>query len=152
MGLNISFSNAVIDLKIQKTQTKLWKLLLSIEKIRALLQQFQNLPKNAFLFISIWIFFHEHSQITGLQGKGGGICLIPGYHFHPLHRHLDISWALTAEGSPLHIVSSQTRTENLWLPSASHQPLSYPHDYYRRYTRRNQYASMLCRLPTYQQR
>ena len=34
----------------------------------------------------MWVFFHEHSRITGLQGKGEGISLTPNYHFHPLHR------------------------------------------------------------------
>ena len=67
----------------------------------------------------IWVFFHNHSRITGLQGKEEGISLIRRYYFHPLHRHLDISWAITAEGSPLHIGSSRTRTGNLWFPSAS---------------------------------
>ena len=38
-------------------------------------------------FFSIWVFFHEHSRITGLQGKGKGISLTPHYLFHPLHRH-----------------------------------------------------------------
>ena len=33
--------------------------------------------------------------------------------FHLLHRHLDISQVITAESSPLHIASSQTRTGNL---------------------------------------
>ena len=61
-----------------------------------------------FLFFSIWIFFHEHSRITGLQGKGEGISLTPHYHFHPLHRHLDISRAIAAESSPLYIASSRT--------------------------------------------
>ena len=51
-------------------------------------------------------------------GEGGGH-LIPHYHFHPLHRHLDISRAITAESLPLHIASSRTRTGNLWFPSAS---------------------------------
>ena len=50
---------------------------------------------------SIWVFFHEHSRITGLQGKGGGISLTPHYHFHPLHRYLDVSRAITAESSDL---------------------------------------------------
>ena len=36
-------------------------------------------------FLSIWVFFHEHSRTTGLQGKGEGISLTPHYHFHPLH-------------------------------------------------------------------
>ena len=50
-------------------------------------------------------------------GEGGG-------HFFnsslPLHRHLDISRAITAESSPLYIASSWTQTRNLWFPSASH--------------------------------
>ena len=66
------------------------------------------------IFFSIWVFFHDHSRITGLQGKGEGISLTPHYHFHPLHRHLDISRAITAESLPLHIASSRTRTGNLW--------------------------------------
>ena len=37
-------------------------------------------------FFSIWVFFHDHSW-TYL------------YHFHPLHKHLDISQAITAESS-----------------------------------------------------
>ena len=35
-------------------------------------------------------------RITGLQGKGVSISLTPLYHIHPLHRHLGISWAVTA--------------------------------------------------------
>ena len=66
-----------------------------------------------FFFFSIWDFFHEHSRITGLQGKEEGVSLTLHYHFHPLHRHLGISRAITAESSPLHIASSQTRTGNL---------------------------------------
>ena len=84
-----------------------------ILSIRALIRQF------FFFFFSIWVFFHEHSRITGLQGKGEGISLTPHYHFHPLHRQLNISRAITAESSPLHIASSRTRTGNLWFPSAS---------------------------------
>ena len=74
---------------------------------------------NIYIYFSIWVFYHDHSQITGLQGKGEGISLTPHYHFHPLHRYLDISRAITAESSPLHIASSRTRTGNLWFPSAS---------------------------------
>ena len=68
-----------------------------------------------FVFFSIWVFFHEHSRFTGQQGKGEGINLTPLYHFHPLHRHLDISRAITADSSPLHIAGSRTRR----FPSAS---------------------------------
>ena len=70
-------------------------------------------------FFSIGVFFHDHSRITGLKGNGEGISLTPHYYFHPLHRHLDISQAITAESSPLHIGNSRTQTENLWFPSAS---------------------------------
>ena len=67
-----------------------------------------------FFFFSIWVFFHGHSRFTRQQGKGEGISfLTPFYLFHPLHRHIDISQAITAESSPL------TRTWNLWFPGAS---------------------------------
>ena len=83
-----------------------------------------------FFCFSIWVFFHEHSRITGLQGKGEGISLTPHYHFHPLHRQLDISQAIAAESSPLHIASSRTQTGNLWFPSTSRWPLSYTPSFY----------------------
>ena len=77
--------------------------------------------KQRFIFLSIKVFFYEHSRFTGQQGKGKAIfiSLSPLYHFHLLHRHLHISRAITAEGSPLHIASSRTRTGNLWFLSAS---------------------------------
>ena len=79
-----------------------------------------------FLFIFFfWVFFDNHSRITGLQGKGEGIYLTPHCHFHPLHRHVYISQTIIAESSPLHIGNSRTRTGNLWFPSASREPLSY---------------------------
>ena len=68
---------------------------------------------NNYFFFSIWIFCYDHSRITGLKGKGEGIFLTPHYHFHPLHRHLDITRAITAERSPLHIASSRTWIGNL---------------------------------------
>ena len=74
----------------------------------------QNRPhigKNyAYFFWFIRVFFHKHSRIIGLRGKGEGISLTHLYHFQPLHRHLDINWAITAESSPMHIGSSRTRT------------------------------------------
>ena len=70
-------------------------------------------------FFFIWVFFHEHWRITGLQGRGESISLTPHYHFHMLHRHLDISGVITAESLPQRIASSRTRTGNLWFPSAS---------------------------------
>ena len=47
------------------------------------------------------------------------------FHFHSPHRHLDISQAITAGSSLLHIASRQTQTGNLWFPSPSCKPLSY---------------------------
>ena len=41
----------------------------------------------------ILVFFHIYLQITGLQMKREGIFWTPRYHFHPFHRHLDISQA-----------------------------------------------------------
>ena len=72
------------------------------------------MPKPEKEFFYVWAFFHEHSQVTGLQGKGEGIPLTSHYHFHPLYRHLDISRAITAESSPLHIAN--TRTQTGWVP------------------------------------
>ena len=53
----------------------------------------------SFFFFFYWIFFHEHSRITGLQGKESGISLTPHHHFHLLHRHLDINRAITEPGT-----------------------------------------------------
>ena len=72
-----------------------------------------------FFFFFVWVFFHNHSRIIGLQGKGEGIRLIPYYQFHPYHTHLGISRAITAESSTLVIISIRNRTENLSFPSAS---------------------------------
>ena len=70
-----------------------------------------------FVFLSIWVFFHEHSRFTEQQEKGEDIYLTPLYYFHPLHSHLDINRSITVETSPLHIASSRTQTGNLHLIS-----------------------------------
>ena len=67
-----------------------------------------------FCFFSVWLFFHEYSRFTGQQVKGEAISLYPFYHFHPLHRHLDISWVIAAESSPLRITGNRNRTRKLW--------------------------------------
>ena len=66
-----------------------------------------------FCFFSVWLFFHEYSRLTGQQVKGETISLYPFYHFHLLHRHLDISWIIAAESSPLQITGSRNWTWNL---------------------------------------
>ena len=48
-------------------------------------------PFRASIFFFYLSFFDNHSRTTGLQGKGVDICLTLHYHFHSLHRHLDIS-------------------------------------------------------------
>ena len=52
---------------------------------------FSKIASISISFFSIWVFFYEHSQFTGQQGKREGIYLTPLYHFHQLHRHLNIS-------------------------------------------------------------
>ena len=93
----------------------------SLEKIFDIIvsHTFRVITLSCWFFFSIWVFFHEHSRITGLQGKGEGISLSPLYHFHPLHRHVGISGAITAGSSPLRIACSRTGTRNLWFLSAS---------------------------------
>ena len=73
------------------------------------------------LFFSFYLGFlsQTFTNQRTVGGGGLGISLTPYYHFYPLHRNLDISRAITAESSPLHIASSQTRAGSLWFPSAS---------------------------------
>ena len=82
-----------------------------VKKLKGYLLTKKIKRKHSFFFFLV--FFHEHLRIIGLQGKGESICLNPHYNFHPLHRHLDISWAITAESSPPDIANNRTRTGNL---------------------------------------
>ena len=61
--------------------------------------------------------FTDHR--TAGEGRRG-ISLTSHYPFHPLHRYLDISRAITTETSSLYIGSIHTRTRSLCFPSASH--------------------------------
>ena len=70
----------------------------------------------SFFFFLSEIYFVDIHELQDCRGKGRAI---PHYHFHPLHRHLYISWVITGESSPLHIANSRTRTGNLWFRSAS---------------------------------
>ena len=63
------------------------------------------------LLFSVLVLFHEHSRFTGQQGKKEVIFLTPLYHY-PLHKHLDISRAITAESSPLHIARGRAQAGN----------------------------------------
>ena len=59
-------------------------------------------------------FLSQIFAIHRVADKGEGIYLSPLYHFHPLHRHIDISQMITAESSPQHIASSRTRNVELF--------------------------------------
>ena len=71
-----------------------------------------------FFFLSVFSFTKMHES-QNCRGMWRAFLLTPHYLFHKLHRHLDISWAITAESSPVHIASSRTRSGNLWFPSAN---------------------------------
>ena len=80
-----------------------------------------------FVSLSIRVFLNEYHDSQGSRGKGGGerggggarvggaTYLTLLYHFHLLHRPLDISQVIAAERSPLRIAGSQTQTRNLWF-------------------------------------
>ena len=108
--------NQEIDKKGNITQAYLKQFFKEVKlfALATILKPLEKIP-----LFSIWVFFHEHSQITWMQGKREGISLTPYYNFYPLHRHLDISRTITAGNSPPLLASSQTRTRNLWFPSAS---------------------------------
>ena len=62
-------------------------------------------------------FLSQNSRGRAGGGGAGVISLTPLYHFYPLHRHLDISQAITAESSPLHIASFEFLiTGRDWTP------------------------------------
>ena len=50
-------------------------------------------------FFSSWVFFQDHSRISGLQWKGEDIPLTSPLHLYLLYRHLYISWVITAKSS-----------------------------------------------------
>ena len=64
-----------------------------------------SLYENELVFSLFGFSFYKHSRITGQQQKRGGISLTPLYHFHLLHRLLDISLVIIADKSSLHIAS-----------------------------------------------
>ena len=123
-GVNLSPPPPVVFRKMYSLKrVKLWWLFVTFNIIISHIfpENFIKIPQvvQKIFFFSIWVFFHGHFWITGLQGKGEGISITPYYHFHLLHRHWDISLAIAAESSPLHIASSRTRSRNFWFLSAS---------------------------------
>ena len=66
------------------------------------------------VFFSVFFFFSKISTIHRISVKEETISLYSFKHFRLLHRHLDISWVIAAENSPLHIAGSRNCTWNLW--------------------------------------
>lgn len=64
-----------------------------------------------FFFLSRFSFANIHNSQDNRE-KGNAF-LTSLYHFHSLHRQLDISLAITAAYSPLHIASCRIRTGNI---------------------------------------
>ena len=102
--------------KVKKLVTNLHDKTEYVIRIRNL-QQALNHGLTLF-FLSGFSFTTIHNS-QDCKGRGRAFLLTPHDHFHPLRRHLDISRAITAESSPLHIASRRTRTGELWFPSAS---------------------------------
>lgn len=81
------------------------------------------LNENNFFFYLGFLSLNIHKS-QGNKGRGRQIETL-FCHFHPIHKHFDISQTIVAESSFLHIGSDLTRTENFWFPCTSCQLLSY---------------------------
>ena len=110
--------------------TDLWKIIVRGGMIPNVVQEVEDieippliLGEGAFPLWTFFFFYPGFLSQTFINHrtarKGEDISLTPHYHFHPLHRHLDISQVITAQNSPLRIASSRTRTGNIWFRSAS---------------------------------
>ena len=68
----------------------------------------ETIITEAIFFLSGFSFI-EIDNSRNNRGWGSlSLSLTALYHFHLLHRHLDISQAITAESSPKHIASRWT--------------------------------------------
>ena len=73
------------------------------------------------LSLSLYLGFLSRTiTIHRTAGEGEAISLNPLYHFQPLHRHFDISPAITVESPPLHMASidSKPGTFSFWAQVA----------------------------------
>ena len=77
---------------------------------------FLYVVKHNLLFLSFFLSGFSFTNIHDSQDSRwkGRLLLSPFYHFHPLHRHLDISWVIAAETPPLRIAGSRNWTWKLW--------------------------------------
>ena len=84
-----------------------------------------NLTQIKVCLFSNFFFFHQYSRIAGQQGKGGRISLTLFYKVQLLHEHLNVSWEITADSSPLHIASGLIQAGNTCFLSKSPELLSF---------------------------
>ena len=71
----------------------------------------ESLPLVASNIFVIWVFFHEHSWFMRQLGNRRATSLTRLYYFHPLHRHLDISWVIT---TGVHLCTSAHSQQPDW--------------------------------------
>ena len=112
-----SFTICVLDKQFKQTFCSFISFIYLFQSLTDFSETFCS-PLIYFLFIYLGLLsgpFTNHRT----AGEEEGISLTPHYHFHPLHRHLDISLSFTAESSPLYVGSSWNQTGNLWPTSAS---------------------------------
>ena len=98
------------------------------EALRELLNDWNSVIKQAgksscmvvvVFFLFYLGFLSQSFPIHRTAGEGGGYLFNSFLPLPPVSQILDISWAITAESSPLRIGSSRARTGNLWFPNAS---------------------------------
>ena len=70
-------------------------------------------------------FFYTNIDFSQENRGGWRSFLTTLYKLHLLHRNVDISWAIAADSSPMHIASDRIRAGKAWFWCASHKPLSY---------------------------
>ena len=98
---------------------------LECEIFRLLLKHVSDHLSVLFQFVWLHIFFFYLGFLSRAftnhrtTREGGGYFFNSSLPLPPASQTLDISWAITAESSPLHIASSRARTRNLWFPSGS---------------------------------
>ena len=87
--------------KLHRKSTRKWRGNSSKFGLRHIDVIFTSNRRGVPVGLYLGFFFSQHSRFTWQQGKGDAISLTLLYHFHPRHRHLEITQVITAEGSPL---------------------------------------------------
>ena len=102
----------------------IWALELCLDVNSWFLKISHTFYEKRWFLVFFWFPFTNIHNSQDNREKGNAF-LTSLYHFHSLHRQLDISLAITAAYSPLHIASCRIRTGNIWFPRASRWTLSY---------------------------